>query len=65
MVEVNDYLPIYEGPGYDYPVAEYFTELTKYTIVEECRLSDSKYDVWGKLKSGAGWVNIYDVQHSY
>ena len=65
LIQVNDYLPIYEGPGYDYPVAEYFTELTKYTIVEECRLSDSEYDVWGKLKSGAGWVNIYDVQHSY
>ncbi len=65
LIQVNDYLPIYEGPGYNYPVAEYFTELTKYTIVEECRLSDSEYDVWGKLKSGAGWVNIYDVQNSY
>lgn len=65
LITVNDYLPIYEGPGYSYPVAEYFTELTRYTIVEECRLSNSEYDVWGKLKSGAGWVNIYDVQHSY
>ena len=46
--------PIYEGPGYDYAVADFFAENGTFTIVEEAWDDDA--NLWGKLKSGAGWV---------
>lgn len=65
LLDVKGYIPIYKKPGYDNIIVEYITELTKYTIVEERRLSEDEHDVWGKLKSGLGWINIYDAKHPY
>lgn len=48
--------PIYTGPSYDdYPIST--VEIaTVYTIVEES--VDAEGNLWGKLKSGAGWVDL-------
>ena len=47
---------IYAGPGYDYAYVGDVGKDGVYTIVEE--QIDDDYNVWGKLKSGAGWVFI-------
>lgn len=65
LIYVKDYLPIYEEPGYDSDIAQYFTTInTKYTIVAEYSFSSDSRDKWGKLKSGVGWVNLYDCANS-
>lgn len=65
LLDVKGYVPIYDKPGYNNLKVDEITELTKYTIVEERRLSEDEHDVWGKLKSGLGWINIYDAKHPY
>lgn len=47
--------PIYQGPGYHHPQAGYVAAAGVYTIVEETYDGGS---LWGKLKSGAGWVDL-------
>lgn len=47
---------IYSGPGDDYNFVRPVGEKGIYTIVEE-RTDDWGYR-WGRLKSGAGWVNL-------
>lgn len=47
---------IYSGPGEDYDFVRPVGEKGIYTIVEE-RTDDWGYR-WGRLKSGAGWVNL-------
>lgn len=65
LIYVSDYLPIYKEPGYDSEIAQYFTTInTKYTIVAEYSFSSDSRDKWGKLKSGVGWVNLYDCANS-
>lgn len=51
---------IYTGPGVDYEYAGCVGEDGVYTIVEE---SLDEYDAWwGRLKSGAGWVNLSRIR---
>jgi hypothetical protein len=45
---------IYEGPAFCYPVATLVGEAGVYTIVEETLDTDG--NLWGRLKSGLGWV---------
>lgn len=45
---------IYAGPGYDFAVVDGLTEDGTYTIVAQAW--DGADNLWGKLKSGAGWV---------
>ena len=45
---------IYAGPGYDFPVEDGLTEDGTFTIVAEAW--DGAGNLWGRLKSGAGWV---------
>ena len=45
---------IYAGPGFDFPVADGLTEDGTFTIVASAW--DGAGNLWGKLKSGAGWV---------
>jgi len=47
---------IYAGPGCDFPVVDGLTEDGTFTIVAQAW--DSADNLWGKLKSGAGWVFI-------
>ena len=51
---------IYAGPGYDYECVGTVRETGVYTIVEEVR--DEEGSLWGKLKSGAGWVDLTDCR---
>lgn len=51
---------IYDGPGYDYSFAGTVRKIGTYTIVEESE--DYEGNLWGKLKSGAGWVDLTQIQ---
>ena len=51
---------IYDGPGYDYSFVRTVREAGTYTIVEE--FVDDEGNLWGKLKSGAGWVDLTQIQ---
>lgn len=49
---INNYsLAIYENAGYDSKVVGHINDRGTYTIVDQ-------YQNWGKLKSGAGWINF-------
>lgn len=52
--------PIYKNPGYYSQFARYVDASGIYTIVEE--QWDSAGHLWGKLKSGAGWVDLTDIR---
>jgi hypothetical protein len=56
----RDDFPIYGTPGYDAPPVGVVEQAGIYTIVTECRYPDGS--LWGKLKSGAGWVDL-DLIH--
>jgi len=51
---------IYSGPGYDYGYVTTVKLAGIYTIVEES--CDDEGSLWGKLKSGAGWVNLTEIR---
>lgn len=51
---------IYEGPGYDYVFVGTVQLRGTYTIVEEAW--DYEGNLWGKLKSGAGWVDLTQIR---
>lgn len=51
---------IYDGPGYDYSFVCTVREAGTYTIVEE--FDDGEGNLWGKLKSGIGWVDLTQIQ---
>ena len=51
---------IYSGPGYGYDYAHSIGEDGVFTIVEE--KSDVYGNLWGRLKSGAGWVDLTSVR---
>ena len=57
-VNVGD-LNIRKGPGTNYDVSGMITDKGTYTIVEIQNKS------WGKLKSGAGWINVSKSYCSY
>lgn len=52
--------PIYSGPGYDYDYEGTVEIAGIYTIVDEAY--DSYGNLWGKLKSGAGWIDLTSVR---
>ena len=52
--------PIYSGPGYEYEYVKMIGKAGSYTIVEESW--DSENHLWGKLKSGAGWIDLTDAR---
>ncbi|MFR8169381.1 MAG: hypothetical protein ACLU9Q_01030 [Marvinbryantia sp.] len=49
-------IPIFDGPGYDNNYVRNIERSTLYTIVEE--EMDGEGNLWGRLKSGAGWVDL-------
>lgn len=51
---------IYDGPGYHNSLAMVLDESGTFTIVEEAM--DSYGNIWGKLKSGVGWVNVTRIR---
>ena len=57
IINVNDpNKPIYSGPGYDYSYEGTVEVAAQYTIVQE--QYDSQGNLWGRLKSGAGWISL-------
>ena len=53
---------IYSGAGYDYAYVRSVEQDGAYTIVEE--MWDEEDRLWGKLKSGIGWIDLSAVQAS-
>lgn len=55
--EIEDHeLNIRKGAGVEYPIVGVIKDDYKYTIVETAKASDG--GMWGKLKSGIGWISI-------
>lgn len=52
--------PVFDGPGYDAGYVATVREAGVYTIVEE--VWDEEGNLWGRLKSGAGWVDLTHVR---
>lgn len=59
-IKLGDWVEIYEGPGYGCSYAGVIGEDGIFTIVAE--EIDDEGNCWGKLKSGAGWVNLTRVR---
>ena len=51
---------IYSGPSYDDALLGTVQEAGTYTIVEETW--DTEDNLWGRLKSGAGWIDLTQVR---
>ena len=51
---------VYHGPGYDFGRSSIVPETGIYTIVEE--EVDYEGNLWGRLKSGIGWVDLTEIQ---
>ncbi len=64
VIEVtNPKLSIYDSPSYSANIVGEITDKNKYTIVEEY-IEPGQTSIgytWGKLKSGLGWINMYDA----
>ena len=56
VTALEAWLQIHEGPGYDFSYKSSVGKDGKYTIVEEAM--DYEGNIWGRLKSGAGWVDL-------
>ena len=57
----NPDTPIYAGPGYEYACVGAVQIATQYTIMEHRR--DESGNIWGRLKSGVGWVNLTRIRY--
>lgn len=55
-MELGAWVPIFQGPGYDYMYSDLVGKDNTYTIIMEIKDDEGNY--WGRLKSGAGWVNL-------
>lgn len=51
---------VFDGPGYDYALVGTVRERGTYTIVEEAL--DHEGNLWGRLKSGLGWVDLTQIR---
>lgn len=51
---------IFDGPGFDYGFVGTVEVAGTYTIVDEAW--DYEGNLWGKLKSGVGWVNLSEIR---
>ena len=54
---VVDSTDVYAGPGYDYDFVCEIEGKQAVTIID-MYYEDGSYEVWGKLKSGIGWINL-------
>ena len=51
---------VFDGPSYDHRFVGTVEEAGTYTIVEEVK--DEEGNLWGRLKSGKGWIDLTDVK---
>lgn len=56
-ISLQAYTEVYSGPGYEHSYVMSINEKGVFTIVDEY-IHPSTGILWGKLKSGVGWVNI-------
>ena len=61
-VRLRAEVSIFAGPGYDFSYDRVVGKDGVYTIVEESM--DAEDNLWGKLKSGVGWVDLTAVAGS-
>lgn len=52
---------VFSGPGYDNSFVQTVELAGTYTIVEECW--DYEGNLWGRLKSGVGWVDLTEIEY--
>ncbi len=55
--------PIHKEPGFTAPAAGTVAQAGTYTIMEEVRDDDGT--LWGRLKSGAGWIPVAGLEKQY
>ena len=55
--------PIFSQPTYDSAPVGTVEQAGTYTILEE--VTDSEGNLWGKLKSGAGWVDLTAIRKDF
>ena len=60
ILNISGNQSVYSGPGYDYGFVMSVGISGLYTIVEEAW--DSEGNLWGKMKSGVGWVDLTAVR---
>ena len=53
---------VFDGPGYDHSYVQAIGEDGVYTIVETT--TDAESHLWGRLKSGIGWVDLSALETS-
>ncbi len=51
---------IFDQPGYDYYIVDTVWEKGLFTIIEE--KEDEEGNLWGKLKSGQGWIDLTRIE---
>lgn len=51
---------VFDGPSYDNTWVGVVEEEGVYTILEE--VTDAEGNLWGRLKSGVGWVDLTDIR---
>lgn len=61
IIRVINPISIYDTPSYSGKITGTIDDGLKYTIVKE--YYDSSNELWGKLKSGMGWINIDDATY--
>lgn len=62
LLKINNYdQKIYAAPAYQGEAISTVKEAGTYTIVEEYTENG---ETWGKLKSGAGWVNVTEIRQT-
>ncbi len=52
--------PIMAGPGYDYTKTTTVGEEGAFTVISE--ITDAQGNLWGRLKSGIGWIDLTDIR---
>ena len=59
---IDDYLNVRKNAGLNYPVICTIKKNEVYTIISEKKVknSDGSIATWGRLKSGAGYINVGD-----
>lgn len=60
LLQLDRRQSVYRGPGYEYDLAMELANKGTFTIVEESR--DPEGNLWGRLKSGAGWVDLTEIR---
>lgn len=59
---LEDFLPLYAGPGREYVKMGTISDDQRLEIIEE-RWGKGQ-ELWGRLKSNAGWISLENVERA-